>query len=277
MFVLFERWCSLVLPPNTQHVKSVTEPFSVRHLAGAALGGSYLRQSGLPSSPGYRWCRMSREGCPWATGWLPTYCRNNKIMKIVATNIKAFLIIAYLSHIGNVSLNAQYPAPRLEARVGNCINAGQTKASPAVCDVANGHEIEIEIRLDIFQENNLLEPSFNPNPIPQQGNYFLFKVIRESDNTVMPAKINITGGGRGYLFRNVRLYLEIPENKETRRAKADGAWKKLKEQYPYMNGWEVNGKGMSDALEKNLVENRLGRFKILHSHPTTHGHELSSL
>jgi hypothetical protein len=134
---------------------------------------------------------------------------------------------------------------------------------PAVCDVANGQEIEIHIALNTITFNPLVAPSLNPNPIPPQGEYFLLRVIRDSDGAEMPVDIKKTGGGKNLSLFTEDIYLEIPETKETRQAKARAAWNKVKSQHVEVNHWGVKDADMADALEQNLVENQLGQFKII--------------
>lgn len=185
-------------------------------------------------------------------------------MNIINTNLLINLV-AGCFFIG-ANLQAQFPTPQIECKIKNCLNPASDSATPAVCDVANGQKIEIHIGLNTITFNPLIAPLLNPNPIPPQGEYFLLKVIRASDGTEMPVEINKTGGGRNLNLFTEEIYLEIPETKETRHAKAQAAWNKAKAQHIEANHWGVKDADMAEALEQNLVENQIGKFKVLCSY-----------
>jgi len=164
------------------------------------------------------------------------------------------------------NLYAQFPVPQIDCKITNCLNFVGQKAKPAVCDVSNGELIEIHIELNTIAFNPLVYPTLNPNPIPPEGEYLRLKVVRESDGAEMPVRINKSGGGKNLNYTRELLYLEIPEAKEIRRAKAQTAWNKAKRQYNTVNHWGVKDANMVDGLEQDLVENQLGHFKIICSY-----------
>jgi hypothetical protein len=201
-------------------------------------------------------------------------------MNITNSNVLMSLVAACF--LAEANLHAQFPTPQIVCTINNCLNPLGGGAMPAVCDVANGNEIKLHIGLNTITFNPLVAPALNPNPIPLQGEYFLLKVIRDSDGAEMHIKVNDTGGfGKDLNYLTAEIYLEIPETKEIRQAKALAAWVKAKSQHLEANHWGVKDADMANALEQNLVENQLGHYKVICSYisnkPGTWDGQVSSI
>jgi hypothetical protein len=171
--------------------------------------------------------------------------------------------------------HAQSPAPIVECKIKNCLKSDQ--AAPTTCTVANGEYINLHVH--VKGTGNILIEKVPPNMInpaspPAQGVYCLIKVVREADGVEVPARIFVTGSGGNQDGFTDKVSLEISEAPEVRRAKIEAYWNKVKANANAADQATLSKTVVKDgdilkSLDKNLVENQLGEFKIICSYVST--------
>lgn len=173
--------------------------------------------------------------------------------------------------------HAQSPTPTVECKIKNCLKSDQGGAAPTTCTVANGEYINLHVHVQ-GTGNTLIEKvpptMINPASPPAQGVYYLIKVVRQADGVEVPARIFDTGSGGNKDGFTEKISLEISEAPAVRRAKIEAYWNKVKANASAADQATLSKTSLKDgdilnSLDKNLVENQLGQFKIICSYVST--------
>jgi hypothetical protein len=173
--------------------------------------------------------------------------------------------------------HAQSAAPIVECKIKNCLKSNQGGNASTTCTVANGEYINLHIHVKGVGSTPVekVPPNMiNPATPPPQGVYYLIKVVRESDGVEVPTRNFDTGSGGNKDGFTEKVSLEISETPAVRRAKIQAYWNKVKANANAADQATLSKTSLKDgdilnSLDKNLVENQLGQFKITCSYVST--------